>query len=272
MQSRQRRFHGIAAYLSIHWLRFAGLYAVALLALAGIVWSVQRGWVGLTFLSSALFLAALFFFSAGIWGANRLFGQTGLQPLEALVKMGQMKPTANIAAIDLGLRQGAMRVVRVLTTGELVVVDVYNPQLVPSRTILRAREQAPSPVADPRLIWRDGRLTLLPLPDDSVSAVFVDQILSAFWQEGDRKRLLREIHRILEPNGRLLVAERLNTRINQLTLGVAASKLKSADYWQNLLTSTGFKFQVSKDLDGLILCMRVDKPVPHSGTQLSLGL
>lgn len=272
MPTRQRRFQGITTYLSIHWPYFASLYLLALFGLLAISWSVGRGFFGLTLLSFSLFLLALSFFGAGIWGANRLSSKKGLHPLETLLKMGQIKPTAHIATIDLGLRRGALRAVRALTTGEMIVVDVYNPQLVPSRTVLRARERAPHAAADPRIVWRDGRLTLLPLPDESVTVVFIDQVLSAFPQQGDREMLLREIRRVLEPNGRLLISERLSTHINWFTLGFATFKLHPADYWQSLLASTGFQLQTTKDLDGLILCMRADKPIPHVGNQLSLGL
>jgi ubiquinone/menaquinone biosynthesis C-methylase UbiE len=154
------------------------------------------------------------------------------------------------------------------------VIDVYNPQWNASAALRNGRQRvrARHLAADPRLEWLDGEVRLLPLPDDSVAAVFLNQILSEFWQPEDRQTLLRELFRILEPEGRVLVAERVRSRTNLLVMGPAVWQLPPADYWRELLTVAGFSLRQEKDIQGLIHCFRADKPSPTAGLQLPLDL
>ena len=112
-----------------------------------------------------------------------------------------------------------------MTTGEMIVVDVYNPQSNSGAALHRARDRARKPQPDPRLTWIDGSIGLLPLPDRSVSAVYVNQILSEFWLPEEQAQLLGEIRRILIPEGRLLIAERIRSQANLLLTGLITSSL-----------------------------------------------
>jgi ubiquinone/menaquinone biosynthesis C-methylase UbiE len=201
-----------------------------------------------------------------------LYDSGGLQTTEVLFNMSQVQATDPIACIDLGLRQQAIILSRHLTTGQITVIDVYNPQLTAAAGLARARKQAPSAQIDPRLIWYDGSINLLPMPDRSVTAVFLPQILSEFSQHGDRQTILREARRILEPNGRLLLAEQNASWLNWLRLGPGTSKLQPVRYWRDLLIEAGFELRRQEDLQGLIHCLRADVPSPYAGQQLALAL
>jgi hypothetical protein len=103
-------------------------------------------------------------------------------------------------------------------------------------------------------------------------AVFLPQILSEFSQHGDRLTLLRETKRILKSNGRILVAEQSGSRLNWLRLGPGVSRLQPAEQWRDLLVEAGFEVRREEDLQGLMLCLRADKPSPFAGQQLPLAL
>jgi hypothetical protein len=105
-----------------------------------------------------------------------------------------------------------------------------------------------------------------------VTAVFLNQILFEFWQPEDRQTLLRELFRILKPEGQVLVAEQVRSRINLLVMGPSAWQLPPADYWRELLAAAGFSLRQEKDIQGLIRCFRADKPSPTAGLQLPLDL
>jgi ubiquinone/menaquinone biosynthesis C-methylase UbiE len=100
----------------------------------------------------------------------------------------------------------------------------------------------------------------------------LSQVLSEFWQHGDRLALLKEAHRILAPDGRLLVAERVRTETNWLVMGPAALGLHGAGYWRNLLGQAGFRVQKEQQLLGLIHCIRANKPTPAEARQLAFEL
>lgn len=226
-----------------------------------------------------LMLAGLFVLSLSIililaanWAVRRHYKHDQLRIIENLFVMSQAHPDDKIAIIDLGLKQQAITLSHYLTTGQAVVIDVFNPQLTSGQALARARRKAPAFQFDPRLVRFDGRIDLLPLPDNSIYAVFMPLILSEFPQHGDRQALLREVYRILQPNGRLLCAEQNNAWINWLSIGSDSSRLQSWAYWNKLITNAGFEMARHEEIYGVTLCIRADKPSPFAGKQLTLKL
>lgn len=265
-------YQGTATHIYAQWpgylLRYGGLIFALLLIGAGLTLRLPV----LTALGIILLAAVFFLMIAALWTANRLFDADSQQVIDLLFAMSQSRPTDHFATIDLGLRQQAILLSSRLTTGRITVVDVYNPQLTTDSALARARRQAPPAKQDPRLDWYDGQFNLLPLPDSSVEAVFVFQALSEFSQHGDRKIMLREIRRILKPNGRLLLAEQTASWLNWLLVGSSTAKLQPVEYWRELLLEAGFDILRQEQIQGLINCLRADKPSPHAGKQLPLQL
>ncbi len=270
--SESDRYRSTALLMYAQWpgylLRYGGLILAFVMIAAGLI----LGWQMLTAIGIILLTAVFFLMVAALWTANRLFVADSEQVNELLFAMSQAQATDYLANIDFGLRQQAMQLSRKLTTGKITVIDVYNPQLTTDSSLARARRLAPPAKKDPRLTWYDGQFNLLPLPDGSVEAVFMFQILSEFNQEGDRQALLREVQRILKPNGRLLVAEKTASWLNWLLAGTSTAGLQPVEYWRNLLTQAGFDILRQEEIQGLINCLRADKPSPYAGKQLPLQL
>ena len=266
------RFQGTTRHIAAQWpgylIRYGGLVLALIMIGAGLV----LGWQLLLALGLVLLIAGLLLLWAALWTAHKLYDSGGVQTTEVLFDMSQTQATDPVACIDLGLRQPAITLSRHLTTGQITVIDVYNPQLAGSASLARARQQAPPARTDPRLIWNQGSINLFPMPDNSVTAVFLPQILSEFSQHGDRQALLREVKRILDPNGRLLLAEQSASWLNWLRLGPGTSKLQPAHYWRDLLLEAGFELRRQEDLQGLMHCLRADAPSPYAGQQLPLAL
>ena len=100
--------------------------------------------------------------------------------------------------------------------------------------------------------------------------VMLCQVLSELWQQGDQEILLREIYRIMKPNGRLLIAERVQNKTN-LTL-LEGFSFESEQYWRQLLKESGYQFQREINLQNLIHCFRAIKPTPYEAQQMALEL
>ncbi len=270
--SERNRYQGTASHVYAQWpgflLRYGGLILAFLMIVAGLI----MDWQMLVALGIVLLTAVFFLMLAALWTAHKLYDADSLQSDDLLFAMSQAQPTDNLANIDLGLRQQAIMLSRHLTTGKITVIDVYNPQLATAAALARARRQAPSTKQDPRLIWYDGHINLLPMPDSSVTAVFMSQVLSEFGQHGDRQTLLREIRRILIPNGRLLITEQTASWLNWLLVGTSSAKLQPVEYWRDLLLDAGFEIHRQENLQGLLSCLRADKPSPYAGHQLPLQM
>lgn len=265
-------FNGTIQYIYAHWPRFGLLYGGIIVALLVMGVSIDRGWVGFVPLATAVLLVLAHFFLASLWVGFQLYDREGMCPHHALFDLGFLTPEDDLVYVDLGRRQRPIDLSRRLTTGHITVVDIYTPQWMPNRSLVRWRTHWQHPLPDPRMSWRDGQIDLLPLPDASATAVILCQITSEIWQHGDRLVLLQEVYRILKPDGRLLFAEQCRTQTTWLTEGFAALQKPTAAYWRTLLTEAGFRIRREQNANGLILTIRAQKPSPTEARQLAFDL
>jgi SAM-dependent methyltransferase len=263
---------GTVRYVRAHWPVYVAGYSLVVLALGFITLSAGLGWWSFVPLTLVLLLLIVYFTLASLWAAHKLYDVNGIRPHHVLFDMAQIQANDTFAYVDLGLRYRAIELARRMTIGRAIVVDVYSPQWTPSRALVRWRNRMSAASQDPRMEWRSGNISLLPLPDHSVTAVIVCQIVSEFWQDGDQSLLLKEIFRILAPNGRVLLAERARTEINWLLMGPMAFNLPPVEKWRTMLTRAGFRVRNERELGGLVHCIRADKPTPTEAQQLALGL
>lgn len=219
--------------------------------------SLSQGWHSFVILALVGLLVLLYFLSVTLWAYHSLYDNDNIR--DTLYEIGALSPTTTVVDVNLGLRDFPVALSRRLTTGKVIVLDVYNPNLAPNRVLARAHDKAERPPSDPRLSWREASIALLPLPDNSVQIVTMVQTLSELWQEGDRSKLLQEVNRVLQPGGRVLLAERVQTPINLAISGPAGLRLAPVSYWHSLLDRGDFKAGRSRSLRGLMLCLRVDK-------------
>ncbi|MCA9944723.1 MAG: class I SAM-dependent methyltransferase [Ardenticatenaceae bacterium] len=266
------RFSGTRTYILANWPRFVLLYLGMVAALIIVGLSAMRGWLSFIPLATAVFLILIYYLAAGIWEARQRYDFDGITPHHVLFDMGQLPATERIAYIDLGLERPAIGLSRRLTTGQIIVIDIYNPQWTISPWLVRWRAQQPPPAVDPRLSWREGSLSLLPLPDESINTVMLCHVVGELWQEGDRAALLREAYRILKPRGQLLLAESVRSQTNWIVRGFGGFSLPTAVYWQQLLKETGYRVRSEKNVAGLSYCIRAQKPTPAEAQQLSFKL
>jgi SAM-dependent methyltransferase len=267
------RFQGTLAVVLANWPTYLLLYGGgAAAALLVIVFSAGRGWWAFVALAFAVLLILSYYFAASLWAAYKVHDDPAAPLDRVMVDLGQLKPGDTFVHVDLGTTRLAVALSRHLTTGQVIVVDVYHPLLSPSPAVARARQQARRPKADRRLTWRDGTIDLLPMPDGSLKAVTIGQVLSELWQEGDRRRLLGEVFRVLAPGGRLLLVERPRSQTNWAVFGPAALSLRPPSYWRGLLSEAGFQLKKEQAIHDLVTCFRADRPPRDAAEQLRLNL
>ena len=259
-------------HIRANWPRFAFLYGAIVVALFFIGLSAYRGWYGFVPITTAVILILVYFLFMAFWSTQKLYGPRGIRPYHKLFDMGNIRSRSHFIYIGLGLRYQPVSLSRRLTTGKITIIDVYNPQWTTNRSLVRWRAQMPHPPNDPRVTWLDSNIHLLPVPDATVDTVMICQILSEFWQKGDRITLLKEIHRILKPNGQLLIAEQVRTQTNWLTLGPAAVQLSPTTYWIQLLKESGFMVQKQQLIQGLVYCAQATKLTSSEVRQLAFQL
>jgi SAM-dependent methyltransferase len=262
---------GLLNHLRVRWPSALLLLAGVILVLFVIVFASERGTWAMAAAAIAVLILIVYFSTTSLWAAYEQYVQRKTVPAQTIFQMGQIQPTSSFVHVGLGLRQTPVALSRRLTRGHIQAIDVYNPQLVPRRVIARQRRPFPS-VSDPRLTWLEGSMDLLPMPDNSVPLVVASYSLVEFWQHGDRERLLREMRRILQPGGHLILAEPARTTTQWLMIGPAAARLPPPAYWRDLLRTAGFVVIREKDVGGYYLCFRAEKPLPGAVQQLTLDL
>ena len=254
------RHKGTLRYIQSHWpVYLLGFGGGSLIVLFIIWFSAVRAWYSFVLLGLVTLLILAYFFVSSLWAANLIYGSHTIA--DTIITLGKVTSQDIVVHISLGRRQLAVDLCQHLTTGRVIVIDIYNPQMAPGRPLARWRRQAEHIDPDPRLSWRDGIINLLPLPDESVPVVTMSQVLSELWQSGDRQQLLAEIHRILTPGGSLLLAERVRTSVNILLMGPSGLRLPSATYWNKLLKEAGLEIDGEDSLNNILCTMRATKPI-----------
>lgn len=269
---KTKRYSGLRRYLRAHWPPYFWAYGAMMATLLLIGFGLQAQLWSIVPLAMALLLVLGYFFGTSLWAAYQLNDDEGLVPHHKLFDMGKIWEGDSFVYIGAGLHEVPMALAKRLTTGQITAVDIYSPQWMPAQSLHRARRQSPQPAADPRLKWQSGRLNLLPLPNDSVTAVILSQTAVELHQRGDQLVLFKEIRRILAQNGRFLLAERSRSQTNWVVMGLTAVRLPQTDYWRDLLLEAGFHLHTEKELRGLIICYRADKPTRTEARQLRLDL
>lgn len=267
------RFQGTLLQIATRWPTYVfGYGGGALLGLLLIVaGAVRRDW-GLIPFGAVLLLLATYFFGANVWAAYRRYDARGQRPPDLFFQLGHITATTTFVHLGMGIRRIPQQLSRRLTSGRVLALDVYNPQQAPRAALARARQTVKRVQADPRLRWMEGTIQLLPLPDRSTSLVTSDGALGTLWQRGDQLILMREIYRILRPEGWAVLAEPVRTQTNWLVRGTGALRLEPVSYWRHLFDVCGFNVVREHDVDGLVHYFVLERPAVGEMQQLTLDL
>lgn len=267
---QERRFQNTIRALRDRWPTFLSTYLGIISAVVVIGISLLNGWFAFVPMALGLIIFLVLFLIARLWALYHLFDEEGIRPHDRLFDLGNVQATEMVVYIDYGERYRGLDLVRRLSSGRMIVVDIYNPQWMPNPRIVRQRRRMPAAISDPRLLWKESQLGLLPLPDESVSVVIMCNVLRELAQRGDQTALLEEIYRVMKPYGRLLFCERCRTPINVLLL--EGFWFQPVRFWQQLLKESGFRLQKTASHLNLLHTFRAIKPTPYEARQMALDL
>jgi SAM-dependent methyltransferase len=269
----ESRYQGTLTQIAARWPTYLFVYGGgALLGLFLVVTGAVRETWTLTLGGAGLLLTIAYFFAAGIWAAYRRYDVPGQRPVDLFFQLGRITATTHFVYVGLGVRRTPQQLSRRLTSGRVIALDVYNPQQAPGAALARARLAVAPVPPDPRLRWLEGSLQLLPLPDRSTSLVTMDGTVGALWQHGDRVLLLREIYRILRPEGWVVVAEPVRTQTTWLVHGTGTLRLEPTSYWRHLFRDAGFNLLREQAVEGLVHYFVLERPAVGEMQQLALDL
>jgi ubiquinone/menaquinone biosynthesis C-methylase UbiE len=167
---------------------------------------------------------------------------------EYLVELAAQGPEEQVLDVACGTGIVARRAaLRVGSGGKVVGLDINEGMLEVARKV--------SSDVRPAIEWRKGDATAMPLPDGTFDVVFCQQGLQFF---ADRSAALGEMHRVLVPDGRLvlsilrsiehnpgyrLLAEALEQHVGADAGSMMRSPFSSlsTDELRDLITGAGFR-------------------------------
>lgn len=143
--------------------------------------------------------------------------------------------TGHALNINAGFDETSAAIRQRLSRATLVVADFYDPKRHTEPSIERARRTYTT---------YPGTLTVatgaLPLADASMDLVLGFLALHEVRDPQERVRLLRDIHRILKPDGRLIITEHLRDLPNFFAFNFGFFHFHSHDQWADAFARAGF--------------------------------
>ena len=257
------RYHRRARWPNESSQLFVGLLVA--LALIGVA-LVMQTWLLLP-VAALILVAVAVWYAAIDWANKRLYAPQ--KSADLLWQLAQCSPQSSLLYVDLGLRHTPIYLSTHLLRGELIIVDLYNPQWFddPALSQLRhlAIQEAPIPLSDPRTNWVNGLPTLLPVPDQHVPVVIFDQLFSSLVEPHDAVRLLAEAQRVLRDGGKLLIIERVETPQNRWATFLLSLGAQEETIWRKSWDVGRFFYLGEHKINGLLTIFALEKPIspPH---------
>ncbi len=220
MEILRKPFQGVFNIIRFNW----HFYVLSLIGIAAL-------FVGITYLEAPystlaliLFLAVTattlvsLFVSFYVYDCSNLYNLNWLQDSE--------KKPLHIVNINAGFDETSALLNQKFNPSTLSVFDFYNPLLHTEVSIKRARKTYP-PYPNTQTITTDS----LPLLANSVDTVFAILAAHEIRNDGERQRFFQELHRILKPNGTIIVTEHLRDIPNFLAYNIGFLHFHSKKSW-----------------------------------------
>lgn len=151
--------------------------------------------------------------------------------LSGLYKFGwlsELKPKEKsvIVNINAGFDETSILLKNSFKNAELIVYDFYDPEKHTEVSIRRARRAYP-----PFPNTEQVKTTKLPLEDNSAEIIFILFSAHEIRNEDERITFFKELHRILKPDGEIIVTEHLRDVANFFAYNIGFFHFYSKAAW-----------------------------------------
>lgn len=112
---------------------------------------------------------------------------------EQTLALMDLQPSDRVLDLGCGTGWASRRIAKIATSGEVIGLDVADE-------MLRRGQEASAEFKNLRFVW--GSAESIPAPDNYFSKVLS---VESFYYYADQGRALRELHRVMAPEGRLFI-------------------------------------------------------------------
>lgn len=228
MATMRKPFQGVWNIIRFNW----HFYIVALVAVVAIL-LLDHYTEGVFYLyKNVLLLLILGSTSITLLVSWYVYDLSGLYQLNWIENPANKVKT--IVNINAGFDETSDLLKEKFKASELIVLDFYDPSLHTEVSIERARKAYP-PYPGTRLV----KTAELPLTDTSADRIFVLLAAHEIRNKEEQVAFFRELRRILQPAGRILVMEHLRDLPNFLAYNIGFFHFHSKKSWYRTFQNAG---------------------------------
>ncbi len=156
--------------------------------------------------------------------------------------------------LDIGCGTGrtAINIAKSLPKGgQLNGIDIYNVNAISGNSLATVNRNAELEGVSNKTTFQYGSATEIPFEDNKFDIVNLSSVLHEVHDYEDKKKAMKEIHRVLKPKGYLLIGEwnRYSWQIILYT-GILCIVFQRRKYWDELIRKHGFNILKYENFGG----------------------
>ena len=242
-------YQGVWNIVRFNW----HFYAVALVVgIFGILCALQFGSI-VRLIAIVVVLIAAIQIAVSLWISHLIYDRSDLYDLSVIGRWDS-NPTGLIVNIHAGFDETSSILRDKFPNANFAIWDFYNSEKHTEISIRRAREIYPP---DPKQIQVDT----IHLPCDDAGADMVCLILAAHEIRSleEQRLFFSELHRILKPDGKIVVIEHLRDAPNFFAFSAGFLHFFPRERWQRLWGETNFKLESEEKITPFLSAFLLSK-------------
>lgn len=155
----------------------------------------------------------------------------------------ELKGDEVVLDVGCGLGRATMGVAKLLSTGKVIGIDIWDRLEIPGNSLENAYDNADAEGVKKKVEFRFGDALNIPFDENYFDVVICAGCISSFHKDEKKIKAMNEIRRVLKTNGIFYLREpilKFKTFI-LLTPSVFFIGLPSKNHWIYLLKKSGFK-------------------------------
>jgi len=158
-----------------------------------------------------------------------------------LPKIIEVRGDEKVLDVGCGLGKMTIGIAKVLKEGKVIGIDIWDKMEIIDNSSERAYENAEIEGVRDKVEFRYGNVLEIPFTNNYFDIVTAQSVINNLHGEMNKSKALTEIHRVLQPRGKILITEPLRNLRSFFTFtpfGFWA--LLTKDKWMKILKEAGF--------------------------------
>jgi SAM-dependent methyltransferase len=158
-----------------------------------------------------------------------------------IAKLLELKGNEYVLDVGSGTGRTAVQIAKRLTCGKLVGIDIWDTMELGGNSPERAYANAEIEGVKAKVEFKFGNVLQIPFDDNVFDIVTCSSVLNNLRGEKNRIKALKEIFRVLKPEGKCMLLEPLrNLRTFCAFTPFAVFQLGKREQWENYVETAGF--------------------------------